>query len=202
MLYKASSYLAHAFPSAPRASCAIKAFRVQPKQLVFHSTNRQARCMSAQIGLPPSNSLKGSLSLSQNRLSAPLPHLPISVTSRHASSTSTTPTADTTENPSSSPEPQPLTWDGYLSLRQKRRYYNVIASSVTAVGTFTGGASFLLSQDLDKLSGLMFGLDPFITMGGLSFAFGAVGWLLGPFAGGFVFRLIHRRVAKSMEVVC
>ena len=47
----------------------------------------------------------------------------------------------------------------------------------------------------------MFGIDPFMAMGIICIGFGAVGWLIGPFAGGFLFRLTHRKVARAMEVV-
>ena len=118
-------------------------------------------------------------------------------------STSASPIVPANDPSPSLPESpyQPLTWEAYLSLRQKRRYYNVIASSLTALGTFAGGASFLLAQDIEKISGFMFGLDPFIAMGLVCFGFGAMGWLLGPFAGGSLFRLVHRRVNRSMQAV-
>ena len=118
---------------------------------------------------------------------------------RQASSSTAPPS--TVQAESASQPLQALTWDGYLSLRQKRRYYNIITSSLTAVGTFAGGASFLFSQDIEKMSGFIFGFDPFMAMGLVCIGFGAAGWLIGPFAGGFLFRLTHRRVAGAMDIV-
>lgn len=124
-----------------------------------------------------------------------------SITRFVSTSASPSATANATAASSTTQSSQSLTWDGYLSLRQKRRYYNIIASSLTALASFTGGASFLLTQDIEKISGLMFGLDPFMGMGIVCVGFGATGWLIGPFAGGFVFRLMHRRVAGGMQIV-
>ncbi|KAI4156103.1 MAG: hypothetical protein LQ340_000533 [Diploschistes diacapsis] len=123
-----------------------------------------------------------------------------SITRFVSTSASPSATANATAASSTTQSSQSLTWDGYLSLRQKRRYYNIIASSLTALASFTGGASFLLTQDIEKISGLMFGLDPFMGMGIVCVGFGATGWLIGPFAGGFVFRLMHRRVAGGMQI--
>ena len=72
---------------------------------------------------------------------------------------------------------------------------------ITGLATFAGGASFLMTQDLEKLSGVLFGLDPVMALGLASLVFGTIGWLTGPFAGEAVFRIVHRRSIRQMEVV-
>jgi mitochondrial import inner membrane translocase subunit TIM23 len=109
--------------------------------------------------------------------------------------TTTAPTA------SSAVTTQPLDWNTYLGLRKKRRYYNLGASIITGFTTFATGASLLMSQDIEQLSNMMFGLDPIFAMGIVCIGFGAAGWLIGPFAGGSIFKLSYRRVIKQMELV-
>ena len=197
MLCKASSSLRAAPLTAPvphtsgALSTALKCISLQP------TIQRQTRCLSIRLTnaktarTPSLKTRTGGVYDAFSSSRAPAIRF---------ASISTSPAAAAGES-STLPISQPLTWERYLSLRQKRRYYNIIASSLTALGTFAGGFSFLLSQDIEKVSGYMFGLDPFMTTGIVCFGFGAIGWLMGPFAGGLFFRTVHRRVAKSMEMV-
>ena len=59
----------------------------------------------------------------------------------------------------------------------------------------------LSTQDFEKLSGLLFGLDPIMALGLLTLGSGAVGWLLGPFAGNAAFGMAYRRLGGQMAVV-
>ena len=59
----------------------------------------------------------------------------------------------------------------------------------------------LSQQDFEKLSGMLFGLDPIMALGLLTLGSGAIGWLLGPFAGNWAFNMMHRRTAREMAVV-
>ena len=197
MLYKASYVLQAATLTAPvlRASSALakasKCMSLQP------AIQRQTRCLSIRL-----TGAKNAKTLSLKTCTGGVHD--VSSYSRapaiRFASISTSPTPAASES-STLPISQPLTWERYLALRQKRRYYNIIASSLTALGTFAGGLSFLLAQDIEKVSGFMFGLEPFFAVGIVCFGFGAIGWLMGPFAGGLLFRTVHRKVAKSMETV-
>ena len=197
MLHKTSCSLRVASLSLPvqRVSSPLS---TSSKYLALQPTfQRQTRCLSARLTCAKNAqipTLRTCTSRVYDTFSSPR------ALAFRFNSTSTSPAAAADE-PSALPISQTLTWDSYLSLRQKRRYYNIIASSLTAMGTFAGGASFLLAQDIEKVSSFMFGLDPFIAMGIVCFGFGAIGWLMGPFAGGLFFRTTHRRVAKSMEAV-
>lgn len=59
----------------------------------------------------------------------------------------------------------------------------------------------LSGQDLEKLGSILFGIDPIMAMGLSSVGCGALGWLLGPFAGGAVFGLWYRRLAPEIALV-
>lgn len=142
-------------------------------------------------------------SSTSNRLSpvATLISRPVTPSRNLATSATPSTSTSTSTHKQQSSSSQPLTWNTYLSLRQKRRYYNLTSSIVTGLGTFTGGVSFLMTQDLEKLSGILFGLDPAMALGLGGMVFGTAGWLVGPFAGEAMFRLAHRRVIAQMEVV-
>ncbi len=63
------------------------------------------------------------------------------------------------------------------------------------------GVSVLSQQDLDALGGQMFGLDPFVVLGLTTAAFGAIGWLAGPFVGNAVFTAMNRRFKGQIAEV-
>lgn len=94
-------------------------------------------------------------------------------------------------------------------------------TSVFAGGTTTTmGAAYLSTQDLsksladivlyglranswiDQISSILFGVDPMIGLGVSTLACGAFGWLVGPFAGNFIFNLSHSKVKNDIIVVC
>ena len=105
-----------------------------------------------------------------------------------------TPTAGTGISPT-------LTWNRFLHLRAIRRRFNLVASMTTALATTAAGLSLLSQQDLDKLGNLLFGLDPIMAMGVGAVGCGAVGWLLGPFAGNAAFGIWYRRLGPEIAVV-
>jgi len=119
------------------------------------------------------------------------------LTVRHASST--------TRNPSTPPltadaAASSLTWNQFLQLRKVRRRYNLVASMLTGVSTSFAGVGYLSTMDLNSLGQLMFGIDPMIALGASTMAAGALGWLIGPFAGNAVFNLMHRGVKNDVMV--
>ncbi|MCJ1286624.1 TIM23 complex component [Xylographa opegraphella] len=93
-----------------------------------------------------------------------------------------------------------LTWNRFLHLRAVRRRFNLAASITTSIATTAGGISFLSQQDMDKLGTLLFGLDPIMAMGVGAVGCGALGWLLGPFAGNAAFSMWYRRLGPDIAV--
>jgi len=53
---------------------------------------------------------------------------------------------------------------------------------------------------MDKFGTLLFGLDPIMAMGVGAVGCGALGWLLGPFAGNAAFGIWYRRLGPEMAV--
>ncbi|MCJ1322752.1 TIM23 complex component [Xylographa vitiligo] len=96
--------------------------------------------------------------------------------------------------------PPTLSWNRFLHLRAIRRRFNLVASITTSLATTAGGISFLSQQDMDKLGTLLFGLDPIMAMGLGAVGCGALGWLLGPFAGNAAFSMWYRRLGPDMAV--
>lgn len=97
---------------------------------------------------------------------------------------------------------QPLTWNRFLQLRKVRRRISLVASIACAMAAFVGGVSYISSTpDVENKISSVLGLDPLITMGILTFACGAGGWLIGPFIGGAVFSLRYRSMTRMMAEV-
>ena len=67
--------------------------------------------------------------------------------------------------------------------------------------TTSVGMAVLTQQDIDKLGTQIFGLDPIAVLGLATLACGGVGWLLGPFWGGSIFKWWYRSVSGEMEAV-
>ena len=60
----------------------------------------------------------------------------------------------------------------------------------------------LLTDNTDSLGQTLFGIDPMMALGISTMGAGALGWLIGPFAGNAVFNLMHRKVKNDILVVC
>jgi len=97
---------------------------------------------------------------------------------------------------------QPLTWNRFLQLRRTRRRISLAASITFALGAFAGGAIYIgNTPDIEAKVGPLIGLDPLITMGIMTFACGAAGWLVGPFIGAAVFGMRTRSMSKLIAEV-
>ncbi|MCJ1474644.1 TIM23 complex component [Lambiella insularis] len=114
------------------------------------------------------------------------------------SPTLSNPPLSTTPSSSSPPLTQTLTWNRFLHLRAIRRRFNLAASLTTSLITTAAGVTLLSQQDLDKLGNILFGLDPIMAMGVGALGCGAVGWLLGPFAGNAAFGIWYRRLGPEI----
>lgn len=63
-----------------------------------------------------------------------------------------------------------------------------------------GGAQGLAMSDMDAIVGQI-PLDPFITLGLITFGCGGVGWLLGPIVGTGIFNTMNRKYVGQMAMV-
>jgi len=62
------------------------------------------------------------------------------------------------------------------------------------------GAQALAMSDMDKIVGQV-PLDPFITLGLLTFSCGGIGWLMGPIVGTGIFNGLNRKYIPEMAAV-
>ncbi|MCJ1393726.1 TIM23 complex component [Xylographa bjoerkii] len=155
------------------------------KQLTPFPPRRQPAFYSALTRAP--GVIRSDSSIASSASSA-TPQAPSNTSAQGASTTA----------PSISP---PLTWNRFLHLRAIRRRFNLAASMTTSLATTVAGISLLGQQDMDKLGNLLFGLDPIMAMGAGAVGCGAVGWLLGPFAGNAAFGIWYRRLGPQIAVV-
>ena len=123
-----------------------------------------------------------------------------SISSDPASTTSST---SASESPPANIPLQPsatkLNWNEYLSLRRKRRRYNLVSSICTSTGTAVAGLT-ALNQNFESIGSLV-GLDPMFTMAFGTIGSVGVGWLSGPIFGSAVFNMMYSGVRKDMEEV-
>ena len=95
-----------------------------------------------------------------------------------------------------------LTWNRFLQLRAVRRRFNLAASAVSATASVATGVGVLASVDLEAFSArLPLGLDPVFALGLLTVGCGALGWLLGPFAGNAAFGAYYRGLRREIAAV-
>ncbi|KAL8851840.1 MAG: hypothetical protein Q9221_003266 [Calogaya cf. arnoldii] len=116
----------------------------------------------------------------------------ISPPSHHETSPSSTP-----NNP-----PTELTWNTYLTLRRLRRRYSLIASLLSSTTTTSLGF-ITIDVYFDYLASLIagaFSVDPLFPMAAGLLGAGGVGWLLGPFVGEGVFKMVYRKEWGTMSV--
>ena len=94
-------------------------------------------------------------------------------------------------------EGPPLDWNTFFQLRKTRRRIQMAFSGVGGVvGGLAGGMS-LSSGVAEPLLGQV-PLDPFVTLGLMTFSFSALGWLVGPSMGNAVFYAWKRPFRQQM----
>ncbi|CZR51018.1 probable PAM17 Presequence translocase-associated motor subunit, required for stable complex formation between cochaperones Pam16p and Pam18p [Phialocephala subalpina] len=118
-------------------------------------------------------------------------------TIRYASSVSSSP-QPTTSTDSQAISTEKLDWNTFFKLRKTRRWYQLGSSIGTGIGGFVGGAQVLTRSDMDAIVGQI-PLDPFITLGLITFTCGGVGWLAGPIVGTAVFNWRNRKFRGQMD---
>lgn len=110
---------------------------------------------------------------------------------RHASTTADSPTA---------PAQQHLDWNTFFKLRKTRRRLQLGSSVGTTAFGMLGGAQVLAMSDMDKIVSQV-PLDPFITLGLITFSCGGLGWLMGPVVGTGIFNTLNRKYIPEMNLV-
>jgi import inner membrane translocase subunit TIM23 len=124
-----------------------------------------------------------------------------SISGIRANST-TTPSASTNSRANAaSSEDAPLDWNTFFQLRTSRRRYTLFSSILASIASTAIGVQILSTQDLDNLGAQVMGLDPFVVLGLATAAFGAVGWLAGPFLGNAIWSMVHRRYRRGVAIV-
>lgn len=119
---------------------------------------------------------------------------------RHASTSTVSDTISTLPNSPSSTSSDLLDWNTFFQLRKSRRRWQ-LGSSVGTSGIATlGGIQLLTNQDVDALVGQI-PLDPFITLGLMTFGCGALGWLMGPTVGSSIFNMSHAKYKSQIALV-
>lgn len=66
------------------------------------------------------------------------------------------------------------------------------------MGGFVGGAQVLTRTDMDAIVSQI-PLDPFITLGLITFTCGGLGWLAGPIVGTSIFNWQNRKFRAEMD---
>lgn len=97
------------------------------------------------------------------------------------------------------PETVALDWNTFFKLRKTRRRIQQLSSVVLGLTSGTGAGMVLSTGSADALVGKV-PLDPFVTLGLMTFSTAALGWLVGPVLGSVVFNLFHRRFKTQMAV--
>ena len=98
------------------------------------------------------------------------------------------------------PELAVLDWNTFFKLRKTRRRWQLGFSVASCLSGGTAGAVFLGSGAADPVV-TQIPLDPFLTLGLMTFGFAALGWLAGPSMGSFVFNMLNRKYIAQMTVV-
>lgn len=111
---------------------------------------------------------------------------------RHASTT--------TEMPAAPAPGQHLDWNTFFKLRKTRRRLQLGSSIGTTAFGMLGGAQVLALSDMDKIVSQV-PLDPFITLGLITFSCGGLGWLMGPVVGTGIFNTMNRKYIPEMNLV-
>ncbi|TVY32104.1 Presequence translocated-associated motor subunit pam17, mitochondrial [Lachnellula subtilissima] len=189
--------------TAPTLRSAAMSCRLQPTLLTSSSFHTGT---PAPLRVPDSSSTRR-VPLSKRHVSFRKPAMcTSSISVRYASSVPnpspiTAASTNTTRpaKPSTRPSDQErLSWNTFFTLRKTRRRYQLGSSITTSLTSFVGGAEILLASDMDSLVS-QFPLDPFITLGIITFLCGGAGWLVGPIVGTGMFNWRNRGVRDQMD---
>lgn len=125
---------------------------------------------------------------------------------RHASTTSAAQqdaeaaAAASAQARASHPDLPPLDWNTFFQLRKTRRRWQLAFSFAACATGGTVGALFLSTGAADAMVNQI-PLDPFVTLGLMTFGFAALGWLAGPSMGSVVFYALNSKYRAQMTLV-
>ncbi|KZV65935.1 mitochondrial import protein Pam17 [Peniophora sp. CONT] len=94
--------------------------------------------------------------------------------------------------------PETLSWPDYLTIRKKKRKWEMAMTVPCVLAGLVGGASYFGSLEMDPTKPIL-GVDPMIFFGGATFASMGLGYLVGPIAGSQLWRTTHRRAMSLIE---
>lgn len=121
-------------------------------------------------------------------------------TSTVQSPNTTTNSTTASSSPAAPASNDRLDWNTFFALRKSRRRLQLGSSIGTSLVSMVGGAQGLAMSDMDAIVAQI-PLDPFITLGLITFGCGGVGWLLGPIVGTGIFNTMNRKYTGQMAVV-
>lgn len=98
------------------------------------------------------------------------------------------------------PDMPPLDWNTFFKLRKTRRWWQVSFSIIMSIGGGAAGGMFLAGGGADWVTGQI-PLDPIVTLGLMTFAFMAMGWLVGPSIGSQIFYMFNKKFRAPMHLV-
>ncbi|PVH16508.1 uncharacterized protein CXQ87_004801 [Candidozyma duobushaemuli] len=91
-----------------------------------------------------------------------------------------------------------MNWVEFFRLRKQNKMLNTAASICTAGLTAFGTLEYLGNIEID-IEKPIFGIDPFMILGGAVVLSGAVGYLFGPFIGTPLFNLTRSAILPSFK---
>ncbi|KAL3417940.1 presequence translocase-associated motor subunit [Phlyctema vagabunda] len=172
--------------TAPNLRTAAIGCRVQPALLTaspYHTAS------------PSPRRSQDSSSPAQRRAHLPTRSMCLKQTTRSASSTSN---ASTSTSSQTTAVGDHLDWNTFFKLRKTRRWYQLGSSVGTGINGVVLGAQVLSRADMDPIVSQI-PLDPFITLGMITFACGGLGWLAGPSLGTAAFNYRNRKFKSQMD---
>ncbi|KAA1469225.1 mitochondrial import protein Pam17 [Dentipellis sp. KUC8613] len=95
-------------------------------------------------------------------------------------------------------EKQTLSWPDYLTIRKKKRRYEMVLTAPCMLAGLAGGASYFGQWAMEAPKHIM-GIEPIFFFGGATLTCVGAGYLLGPIIGSAVWRMTHRSTLPLIE---
>ncbi|CEL59517.1 Presequence translocated-associated motor subunit PAM17, mitochondrial OS=Cryptococcus neoformans var, neoformans serotype D (strain JEC21 / ATCC MYA-565) GN=PAM17 PE=3 SV=1 [Rhizoctonia solani AG-1 IB] len=92
----------------------------------------------------------------------------------------------------------PLSWPEYLTIRRKKRRWEIATTIPSTFLALTAGLSYFGSIESDPTS-LILGVEPIYIYGLATMGCGGLGYLLGPVVGNSLWRMTHRQILPRIE---
>lgn len=92
----------------------------------------------------------------------------------------------------------PMNWVDFFTLRKENKRFNLITSSFTGLLGAFGTMAYLGNVEID-VEKPIFGIDPFMVLGGVVILGGVAGYLVGPTIGTKIFNLKNKKVLAEFR---